>query len=190
MKAEGGGGAVHPLVSAVSTMWPMLERVANHIAASATIVESVEIMMEKLCRVYKHVLRNSDQSAVQLLPPLLAQMTSLYSMHALSPALNMVRICIKDYASVSDEIGQALAATFQKFVVHTSSKYLTSIETMRALPYLVDDFFLLVTTCIKSRSQVVCSVFENSDLLARCVFFFFFFYFFFFFFLLPATHLY
>ena len=55
-------------------------------------------------RVYKHVLRNSDQSSVQLLPSLLTQMTSLYSRHALSPALNMVRICIKDYASGSNEV--------------------------------------------------------------------------------------
>ena len=37
-----------------------------------------------------------------------------------------------------------------------------------SLPYLVDDFFLLLTTCVKSRSSVVRSVFDHPDILTRC----------------------
>ena len=157
----------HPLVAAVMQMWPMFERVAQYIASKPTVQENVEIMMEKLCRVYKHVLRNSDNTAIQLLPTMLQQMTTLYATHPLSPALNMIRICIKDYANHSDDIGQALVATFRQCVTHTSERYLNSLDAMSKLPYLVDDFFLLVTTCIKSRSPVVRSVFDHQDMLTR-----------------------
>ena len=86
--------------------------------------------MEKLCRVYKHVLRNSNATAIQLLRPMLSQMTTLYATHPLSPSLNMVRICIKDYANHSDAIGNALATTFQQCVTHTSDRYLNSSNAM------------------------------------------------------------
>ena len=157
----------HPLVAAVIQMWSMFELVAGHIVRVPVVQENHEIMLEKLCRVYKYVLRNTDASAIQLLPPMLQQMTTLYGQHPLSPALNMVRICIKDYAHVNDEIGNALSNTFQQFVNHTSNKYLTTIDLMRSNPYLVDDFFLLTTTCVKSKSIIVRSVFDNADMLAR-----------------------
>ena len=111
-------------------MWPMFERVASKIVSSAKVTEPLEIMMEKLCRVYKHVLRNSNATAIQLLRPMLSQMTTLYATHPLSPSLNMVRICIKDYANHSDAIGNALATTFQQCVTHTSDRYLNSSNAM------------------------------------------------------------
>jgi hypothetical protein len=69
---------------------------------------------------------------------------------------------------MNNEIGQALSTAFQQFVIHTSNKYLTSIELMKSNPYIVDDFFLLSTICIKSKSTIVHSIFDNMDILSRC----------------------
>ena len=80
----------HPIVAAIIQMWPMFQLVAGHIVQISEVKEMHELMLEKLCRVYKYVLRNTDSSAVQLLPPMLQQMTTLYGQHPLSPALNMV----------------------------------------------------------------------------------------------------
>ena len=56
--------------------------------------------------------------------------------------------------------------TFTNIHVATHIFFLYYLKS--SLPYLVDDFFLLLTTGVKSRSSVVRSVFDHPDILTRC----------------------
>ena len=153
----------HPIITALRQLWPMFDEVIA--LASADVV-----VIEKLFSVNKYVIRQLGLDQAQaVLSPILGHAMQVYSSHASSPAIYMLRVCISDLTERSQDVAVKLAQTFKHFVELTCGKYLTTLKHLRDHPDIVDDFFLLCNRVLKSKVPVVSMCFNSPDILSKCV---------------------
>ena len=144
----------HPVLLLMKGVWHLFEEIIVKFYEN-------EQVMEKLCRVYKHSVRNAKNNFFPLLEKLLEQMVEVFSKCPISSFLYTCSICVGEFGSPSIPYNtfEVRLRVFQTYraLNECMCRHLASIESFANNPCLVEDYFNLSNRVCKRSNEFFCT---------------------------------
>ena len=155
----------HPVLLLMRSVWHLFEEII------VKFYENQQVM-EKLCRVYKHSVRNAKNSFFPLLEKLLEQMVDVFSKCPISSFLYTCSICVGEFGSPSMPYNtfEVRLRVFQTYraLNECMCRHLTTIESFANNPCLVEDYFNLSNRVCKMSNEFFLHT-DNKDVVSICL---------------------
>lgn len=126
---------VHPCMTAMYDIWPIISEVMNKYQAEGR-------AMERVCRCIRYAIRAIGKQAAPLLEPLVKQMVEMYATHHHSCFLYLGSVLVDEFANASDQCTRGLLDMMEAFIQPTFTR-LQMENGLKNNPDTVDDFFRL-----------------------------------------------
>jgi hypothetical protein len=107
-------------------------------------IYTAENSCEKVCRCYKHVIRNAGSSFLPLLPALLDHVVERFQMVPVSAFIYSVNICVTLFAKPEYGSIELLYSAVWK-VSSTFYSHLNTLESFEKKPDLVEEYYYMMT---------------------------------------------
>ncbi len=158
-------GMKHPVLLLMNNVWHVFEQIIVKFYEN-------ENVMEKLCRVYKHSIRNAKHHFLPLLDKLLNQMVEVFRKCPIASFLYTCSICVGEFGPSTKPYNtfQVRLKVFQTYreLTNCMCQHLPDIESFIGDPSLVEDYFNLSNrVCKKSFDFFLLE--ENKDVVSICV---------------------
>ena len=170
--------AQHPVLAVFLQLLPTFQ---NILAAYPS-----EVVCEKVCRCYKHVMRNTQESFFPFLEAMAAHVTHEFQTKPFASFIYVSSICVSifgdsmpsSYADASGQLMiaamnvQSMKAVLLKLYSEVSTIFFTkcnSLETFEAFPDLVEEFFYFSARFVQILPEEFLSFSESINVLQAAV---------------------
>ena len=129
--------AIHPAIVLMDYVWPLFEQIIVR-------CNSNEWVMEKVARVYKHVIRNAGPHFLPLLDKLLVQLIEVIETYPISSFVYTCSVCVSEFGSPDNEVAvrtRLLSAYAQ--ITNSMCTHIKDAHAFNSSPALVEDYFHL-----------------------------------------------
>ena len=155
----------HPVLVLMNNVWNIFEQVIVKFYQN-------EKGMEKLCRVYKHSIRNAKNHFLPLLEKILNQMVEVFSKCPIPSFLYTCSICVGEFGTPSRQYNtfQVRLKVFQTYreLTKCMCQHLPSIESFISNPCLVEDYFNLSNRVCNKANDFFLNE-DNKDVVSICI---------------------
>lgn len=133
-------GKVHPALTVVEEVWPLLSRICDKYRADLKIIE-------RCCRCIRFAIRCLGKAAINLLSPLVSQMVSVYGTNPHSCFLYLGSILVDEYGNEKGCVPGLISMTMAFCV--PAFQLLSQERGMIEHPDTIDDLFRLCSRCLQ-----------------------------------------